>query len=208
MDDAEGIQKAIDHIKAECTPTAGYTNLSRIALPAGRLDVSREIKVDADFLLIKGAGNDPTTGTKLVYTPNADTRYDTLTADGSDWDKPSMTWGDANGGWLMPGRGLFRIQSTKVHQQYRGPSDPPPVSPRTYDNAPPNRKDLFEGTVNVHWRAGRQWLLPRIPGLGQHLRRKYHSQSAPLHLPMVRIGQRGHWQRLRLRPQPARRLGA
>jgi len=45
-DDTTGIQNAIDQIKASCSPTASYTSLSLIELPAGTLNVSREISVD------------------------------------------------------------------------------------------------------------------------------------------------------------------
>ena len=55
-----------------------------------------------------------------------------------------MTWGQGKGGWLWPGRGLFRVQSRGVHSSYA--SD--------YASAPANRKDIFEGTVNAHWKAG------------------------------------------------------
>jgi hypothetical protein len=150
VDDSAGLQAAIDAIKTSCSPSAGYTKLSLITLPAGTLDVSRQISVDADFLIIRGAGP----STRLVFRPDADTRYDTLTPDGSDWDKDAMTWGDAKGGWIWPGRGLFRVQTRAVHPSY--------VS--QYASAPANRKDLFEGTVNVHWKAGVAIRIPAKAG--------------------------------------------
>jgi hypothetical protein len=55
-----------------------------------------------------------------------------------------MTSGQGKGGWLWPGRGLFRVQSRGVHSAYA--SD--------YAAAPADRKDIFEGTVNVHWKVG------------------------------------------------------
>ena len=140
-DDTAGLQGAIDAIRTQCSPTAGYTRLSLITLPAGELKVSGELHVDADYLIIRGAG---ATATKIVYTPDANTRYDTLTPDGSDWDEDGMTYGQGKGGWLWPGRGLFRVQSRGVHPSYA--SD--------YASAPANRKDIFEGTVNVHWKVG------------------------------------------------------
>ncbi len=144
LDDTTGIQDAIDHIKSYCSPSAGYSSLSRITLPAGELDVSRQIYVDANYLVLSGSGSDPGTGTKLVFTPDANTRYDTILADGSNWDKDAMTSGDASGGWIWPGRGLFRVQSRDVQADYAA----------QYAAAPTNRKDLFEGTVNVHWKVG------------------------------------------------------
>ncbi|SER84497.1 hypothetical protein SAMN04488000_112168 [Lentzea albida] len=141
VDDTAGLQAAIDSIRTQCSPSASYTKLSLITLPAGELRVSKEIHVDADYLVIRGAG---ATATKVVYTPDANTRYDALTPDGSDWDEDGMTFGQGKGGWLWPGRGLFRVQSRGVHPSYA--SD--------HSRAPENRKDIFEGTVNVHWKAG------------------------------------------------------
>jgi hypothetical protein len=142
-DDTGGLQAAIDSIKAGCSSSASHTRLSLLTLPAGTLDVSREIHVDADYLIVRGAGSGPG-GTSLVYRPDANTRYDTLTADGSDWDEDAMTSGQGRGGWLWPGRGLFRVQSRGVHSSYSA----------DYAAAPANRKDIFEGTVNAHWKAG------------------------------------------------------
>lgn len=143
-DDTAGVQAAIDEIKAACSPDAGYSELSLITLPAGVLHVSGQISVDADYLVIRGAGSDPDTGTRIVFEPDEDTSYDALTSDGSDWDEDGMDFGDGSGGWLWPGRGLFRVQSREVHPDYE----------EDYADAPANRKDLFEGTVNVHWKAG------------------------------------------------------
>ncbi|WP_245982870.1 cellulose binding domain-containing protein [Lentzea flaviverrucosa] len=141
LDDSAGLQAAIDSIRTTCSPSAGYSKLSLITLPAGELAVSRELHADADFLVIRGAGRD---ATKITFRPDANTLYDSLTPDGSDWDEDGMTSGQGKGGWLWPGRGLFRVQSRGVDQSYA--SD--------YAAAPENRKDLFEGTVNVHWKVG------------------------------------------------------
>ncbi|WP_232837052.1 right-handed parallel beta-helix repeat-containing protein [Lentzea terrae] len=140
-DDTAGLQAAVDSIRTQCSPSASYSKLSLITLPAGELRVSKEVHVDADYLIIRGAG---ATTTRVVYSPDATTRYDALTPDGSDWDEDGMTFGQGKGGWLWPGRGLFRVQSRGVHTSYA--SD--------YASAPENRKDIFEGTINVHWKAG------------------------------------------------------
>ncbi|RZQ64628.1 hypothetical protein [Amycolatopsis suaedae] len=140
-DDTTGLQAAIDQVKSSCSGSASYTKLSLITLPAGELNVSRELSVDADYLIIRGAGKD---ATKVVYRPDQNTLYDALTPDGSDWDEDGMTHGAGKGGWLWPGRGLFRVQSRGVHSSYSG----------DYRSAPENRKDIFEGTVNVHWKSG------------------------------------------------------
>ncbi|GIG66546.1 cellulose binding domain-containing protein [Phytomonospora endophytica] len=143
-DDTAGIQAAIDAIRDTCSASASHDRLSLITLPAGNLDVSRQLGVDADYTIIRGAGSAPGSGTLITYRPDANTVYDALTEDGSDWDEDGMTWGQGTGGWLWPGRGLFRVQSRAVHSSYA--SD--------HAGAPANRKDLFEGTVNVHWKSG------------------------------------------------------
>ncbi len=144
VDDSNGLQAAIDRIKKDCSPTASYSKLSLITLPAGVLDITRQINVDADFLIIRGGGADPATGTRIVFRPDDNTRYDGLTRDGSTWDPDAMDHSGGNGGWLWPGRGLFRVQSREVHDDYR----------KDYAAAPANRKDIFEGSVNAHWKAG------------------------------------------------------
>ena len=142
-DDSEGIQAAIDAIRGNCSGSAGYDKLSLITLPPGTLDVTRQLGVDADYTIIRGAGSGDG-GTRIEFRPGEDTAYDSLTPDGGDWDEDGMESGDGNGGWIWPGRGLFRVQSRAVAKDYQD----------DYDDAPDNRKDLFEGTVNVHWKAG------------------------------------------------------
>lgn len=143
-DDTDGIQKAVDHVRSDCSPDADYDTLSLITLPAGQLDVSHQISLDADYLVLRGAGDDPTDGTRLVFRADDDTRYDSLGKDGDDWDEDGMTHESGKGGWLWPGRGLFRVQSRAVDEDYQ----------EDHESAPANRKDLFEGTVNVHWKSG------------------------------------------------------
>jgi hypothetical protein len=143
-DDSAGLQRAVDAIKRSCSPQASYERLSLLSLPAGEIDVSRQLAVDADYLVIRGAGADPSKGTRLVFRPDANTRYDALTKDGSDWDEDGMKYKSGKGGWIWPGRGLFRVQSREVDESYR----------EDYESAPPNRKDIFEGTVNMHWKSG------------------------------------------------------
>ncbi len=144
QDDTAGIQAAIDSIKANCSPSGSYTQESLLELPAGTLNISHEIHLDADYLIVRGAGSDPQAGTHLVYKPDGTTRYDTITSDGTRWDVDAMGNGSANGGWLWPGRGLFRVQSRAVAAKYAA----------EYTAAPANRRDLYEGTVNDHWVSG------------------------------------------------------
>ncbi|MFI6325583.1 glycosyl hydrolase family 8 [Nonomuraea sp. NPDC050556] len=140
-DATTGLQQAIDAIRTTCTPTAGYTKLSSITLPAGRILVTGQLGLDADYLLLKGAGMGQTI---LSFRPDTNTRYDTLTEDGSDWDEDAEVHGAGKGGWTWPGRGLLRVQTREVSTKYA--SD--------YASAPANRKDIFEGSVNQHWASG------------------------------------------------------
>ncbi|MEU7000136.1 discoidin domain-containing protein [Nonomuraea sp. NPDC046570] len=136
-----GIQAAVDAIRTTCTPSAGYTKLSSITLPEGRITITGELALDADYLLLKGAGMGKTV---LVFRPGVDTRYDTLTEDGSDWDEDGMTHGAGKGGWMWPGRGLLRVQTRAVSPKYA----------TDHASAPANRKDLFTGSINQHWASG------------------------------------------------------
>ncbi|MET9346022.1 glycoside hydrolase [Streptomyces termitum] len=147
LDDSAGLQSAIDHIRTVCGPTASFDKLSSIELPAGELTVTRQLGMDADFLVLRGQGRGAN-GTNIVFTPDANTRYDTLTADGGRWDQDAMTYeagaDTAKGGWIWPGRGLFRVQTREVAPRYAD----------EWAAAPANRKDLYEGSVNQHWASG------------------------------------------------------
>jgi|GEM_PF-5438292 len=139
IDDSTGIQNAIDFVRTYCT--GGYSNLSLIELPAGVVNISREIHVDASFLIIRGQGSSGSGGTEIVFEPDSTTVYDGI----SDFDLGDMTdSGSANGGWIWPGRGAFRVQTRSVHSSYA--SD--------YASAPANRADFYEGSVNFHWKGG------------------------------------------------------
>ncbi|MFC0626821.1 discoidin domain-containing protein [Kribbella deserti] len=140
-DATTGLQAAIDAIRTTCTPTASYSSLSSITLPAGKILVTRQLALDADYLLLKGAGMGQTV---LSFRPDLNTRYDALTPDGGDWDEDGMVHGAGKGGWTWPGRGLLRVQTRDVHTKYAA----------DYASAPANRKDLFEGSVNQHWAGG------------------------------------------------------
>ncbi|RKT19074.1 hypothetical protein BX285_3519 [Streptomyces sp. 1114.5] len=144
-DDTAGLQKAIDEVKANCSPNANFNRLSLISLPAGRIDVSRQIYVDADYLVLRGQGSGDG-GTRLVFRPDVNTRYDTQV--NGRWDQDSMKAGSGSdvgtGGWIWPGRGLFRVQTRDIADRYQD----------DWAAAPTNRKDIFEGSVNQHWASG------------------------------------------------------
>jgi hypothetical protein len=139
QDDTAGIQAAIDFVKSNCQ--GSYTNLSTLSLPSGEINISKQIGVDANFLIIQGQGNDPSSSssTQVVFAPDVDTRYDNI----SDFDLNDMLGeGSAKGGWIWPGRGAFRVQSRAVHSSYQ----------TSHANAPANRRDFYEGSVNFHWK--------------------------------------------------------
>lgn len=147
VDDTTGLQNAIDQVKSQCSPRANFHRLSLISLPAGRIDLSRQVYVDAGFLILRGQGSGAG-GTQLVFRPDVNTRYDTLTADGSRWNQDGMEFGSGNdvgkGGWIWPGRAMLRVQARDVATRYQN----------EWQAAPANRKDLFEGSVNQHWVSG------------------------------------------------------
>ncbi|MEU1258742.1 glycosyl hydrolase family 8 [Streptomyces chartreusis] len=150
-DATSGLQRAIDDVRKNCTPNASYTKLSTITLPAGTITVTRQLGLDADYLVLRGAGKDQTT---LRFRPDTNTRYDTLTEDGSDWDEDGAVHGPGKGGWTWPGRGLLRVQTRDVAPKYA--SD--------HASAPANRKDIFEGSVNQHWASGGPLRAPSATG--------------------------------------------
>ncbi|WP_134119534.1 endonuclease/exonuclease/phosphatase family protein [Kribbella kalugense] len=145
VDDTTGLQNAIDDIKSHCSPGANFHRLSLITLPSGRIDVSRQMYVDASFLIVRGQGSGDG-GTQLVFRPDLNTRYDTVL--NGRWDQDSMVAGTGNdegsGGWMWPGRGMFRVQTRDVADRYQD----------DWAAAPANRKDIFEGSVNQHWVSG------------------------------------------------------
>ncbi|MFE3452616.1 hypothetical protein ACFXJ8_27200 [Nonomuraea sp. NPDC059194] len=71
-DASTGLQSAIDAIRTTCTPTAGYTRLSSITMPPGRIVVTRQLALDADYLVLRGAGM---ARTVLAFRPGTDTRW-------------------------------------------------------------------------------------------------------------------------------------
>ncbi|MFB6894118.1 endonuclease/exonuclease/phosphatase family protein [Kitasatospora sp. NPDC056327] len=146
-DDTAGLQRAIDDIRSRCSPTANFDRRSLIELPAGRIDVSRQIYVDADHLVLRGRGSGAG-GTRLVFRPDLSTRYDTVV--NGRWDQDSMVAGTGvdvgTGGWMWPGRGLFRVQTRDVADRYKDDWEAATTVPM--------RKDVFEGSVNQHWVSG------------------------------------------------------
>ncbi|MBN2802284.1 MAG: hypothetical protein JXR91_04230 [Deltaproteobacteria bacterium] len=140
-DDTTGIQSAIDYIRTSCT--GSKNSYSVIELPSGVLNITRQIGVDADYLVLKGQGSNPDSSqfTKVIFTPDNNTRYVGI----SDFDMGELTDpGGGNGGWIWPGRGAFRIQTREVSSKYT----------TAYASAPQSAKDFYEGSVNFHWVSG------------------------------------------------------
>ena len=52
--------------------------------------------------------------------------------------------GSASGGWSWPGHAIIQVGSTAVAPKYTVP----------FQMAPKNRKELFLGSVNYHFRCG------------------------------------------------------
>ncbi|CAE7205809.1 unnamed protein product, partial [Rhizoctonia solani] len=152
QDDTAGLQQAITAMSSQSVPDGTYR---LIQLPAGTINLSYMIYVDTSYLIIRGTGPNPNAGgTKIVFRPDSDTKYDKITNERWDLDSMEYNWdfqdeagkrvfGSASGGWLWPGRSVFRIGSSKVAAKYT----------RQHAEAPKNRKDLFKGSVNYHWRS-------------------------------------------------------
>ncbi|KAB5592346.1 hypothetical protein CTheo_4227 [Ceratobasidium theobromae] len=152
QDDTAGLQNAITAVSSQSVPDGSYR---LIQLPAGTINLSYMIYVDTSYLIIRGTGNNPNAGgTKIIFRPDADTKYDKIINDRWDLDGMEYGWdfrdengdrifGTATGGWLWPGRSIFRVGSSRVARKYE----------KQHNEAPRNRKDLFKGTVNYHWRS-------------------------------------------------------
>ncbi|WP_198351570.1 GDSL-type esterase/lipase family protein [Streptomyces typhae] len=155
QDDTAGLQGAIDQIRDSCSPSANPGRLSVIELPKGVLDVRKQLAVDASYLVIRGQGSDPANGSRIVFRPDENTRYDKLTEKGERWNQTAMTHkcefttgnNVGTGGWIWPGRGLFRVQTREAAEKYLKICGFP-------DKIPENRRDLFEGSINQHWESG------------------------------------------------------
>lgn len=145
LDDSVALQAAIDSAAAL---NRDFDNLALIQLPAGEINISRQISMHVSFVVLKGAGSNPSSGqaTSVVFRPDRNTRYDQVTTDSNgplpDFNAMSHEGNDLD--WNWPGRGLFKVQTLEVESSYTG----------NYANAPENRQDIYEGSVNFHWKAG------------------------------------------------------
>ncbi|PPQ63549.1 hypothetical protein CVT24_004779 [Panaeolus cyanescens] len=156
IDDTDGLQRAIKENYG--LPDA----FTLIQLPAGTINLSHTVYFGSNWIILRGAGSDPSSGTVIEFHPDDNTKYDVITANGANWDVSKMTFswdyiipdedqtgmgekhvrGTAGSGWLWPGRSIFRVGTDAIADKFQMP----------YNLAPPNRKDFFLGTANYHWR--------------------------------------------------------
>lgn len=140
IDDSAALQAAIDSVEG-----GSYDAFTVLALPAGQIDLSEEIHVDQGFIIIRGAGSDlADEHTEIVVRPSETMRYPGVANGGTEPDFEGLDGDGGKGRWLWPGRGLFRVQTRDVQESYQS----------AYEAAPAERSDVFEGTVNVHWKSG------------------------------------------------------
>ncbi|KAB5587987.1 hypothetical protein CTheo_8572 [Ceratobasidium theobromae] len=110
QDDTAGLQDAITAMSSQDVSDGSYR---LIQLPSGTINLSYMIYIDTSYLIIRGAGNDPSAGgTKILFRPDGDTKYDKITNDRWDLDGTEYSWdfqddngshvfGSATGGWLV-----------------------------------------------------------------------------------------------------------
>jgi hypothetical protein len=99
FDDSASIQAIIDAIDINNSPS----NLIKIQLPAGEINIGQEVHVDRSGIIIQGAGNNPVTGTKIVV--NSWQPYNVAGDNAPDFDKK-----------FWPGFAAFRTETRLKHQ--------------------------------------------------------------------------------------------
>jgi chitodextrinase len=106
VDDSAALQAVIDDIRSGVLKDVngnpfGESNRAILKLPAGQVDLNKQIRVDANGITLRGAGKDPATGTKIVFAPPS-----TYT---SDAGLPVID------GKIWPGYGAFRVETREKH---------------------------------------------------------------------------------------------
>ncbi|CAH0528813.1 hypothetical protein VHP8226_02840 [Vibrio hippocampi] len=104
-DDSVALQAIIDN-----QVSASNNQNTVIILPKGEINLNDEIHIDKSGVVIKGAGSDPETGTKIVVTSWSP--YDVDASNAPDFDKK-----------YWPGFGVFRVETREKHpneQDYEG----------------------------------------------------------------------------------------
>ncbi|WP_052759728.1 discoidin domain-containing protein [Paenibacillus sp. DMB20] len=109
VDDSDALQSVVDSIRSGSLTVNGAkvseTNRAVLQFPAGQIDLSQFIRADASWVTFRGAGSDPSTGTKIVFKPAS-----TYVSDGG---LPVID------GKLWPGYGAFRVED-----RAKSPSEP------------------------------------------------------------------------------------
>ncbi|WP_281886292.1 DNRLRE domain-containing protein [Paenibacillus sp. YYML68] len=105
VDDSNALQKVIDDIRSGALKVNGAvvseSNRAILLLPSGQVDLNKQIRVDASYITLRGAGSNPTTGTRIVF-------------------KPAATYTVEDGlpvidGKLWPGYAAFRVEDRTKH---------------------------------------------------------------------------------------------
>ncbi|MBF0620836.1 MAG: hypothetical protein HQL54_02800 [Magnetococcales bacterium] len=150
LDDTDGFQMAINSFNLRCL-NRNNNNRALIELPSGLLNISKGIFVDQNHLTIKGQGGvqNSATPTMFEFTPDDETQYPAHSSRNSKLDLTLLNYyyssgKKINGSWLWPGRAIFKIQSRNVHSSYLS----------VYNSLPENKKEILEGSINFHWKAG------------------------------------------------------
>ncbi|KAJ7145549.1 hypothetical protein C8R44DRAFT_863422 [Mycena epipterygia] len=120
------------------------------------------INLSSNYLILRGVGNDPSSGTVLSFSPDRNTQYDVLTTPGGDeWDLDNtfFKWSYDEPGDSKTGTKLISGNATGGGVVCYGLGDPSFgtkdiaekfVKPASL--APANRVDLFYGNANYHLR--------------------------------------------------------
>lgn len=106
FDDSASIQAIIDGININNSPS----NLIKIVLPAGEINIAQEVHVDRSGIIIQGAGSNPATGTKIII--DSWQPYNVASDNAPDFDKK-----------FWPGFAAFRTETRLKHsneQNYEG----------------------------------------------------------------------------------------
>ncbi|GKU79744.1 DNRLRE domain-containing protein [Paenibacillus sp. L3-i20] len=116
VDDSNALQQVINDIRSGVLKANGQviseSNRAILKLPLGQIDFNKQIRVDASYITIQGAGNDPITGTNIVFKPAV-----TYSEDPANPGAPLID------GKLWPGYAAFRVEDRTKHasdQTYEG----------------------------------------------------------------------------------------
>ncbi|MGO4183788.1 DNRLRE domain-containing protein [Paenibacillus sp. TAF43_2] len=108
VDDSNALQQVINEIRSGTLKVNGQvvsdSNRAILKLPAGQIDLNKQIRVDASYVTIRGAGNSAATGTKIVFKPSA-----------TYFEDPANPGAPLIDGKLWPGYAAFRVEDRTKH---------------------------------------------------------------------------------------------